>query len=62
MKNFYCRFSRCFYCEKNLAYFCPVWHILKHNLVYFVFVDLATLKYIPSFIHPSAACNSRLSW
>jgi len=26
-----------------LAYFCTVWHILKHNLAYFVFVDLATL-------------------
>jgi len=32
----------CFY-ENNFAYFYPVCHILKHNLAYFVFVDLATL-------------------
>ena len=37
----YIRVGFCY--EKNLAYFCPVWHYLKHNLAYFVFVDLATL-------------------
>jgi len=27
--------------KNNLAYFCPVWHILKHSLAWFVFVILA---------------------
>jgi len=27
-----------------LAYFCPVWHTLKHNLAYFIIVVLATLQ------------------
>jgi len=43
VKNFLSIFQVFFRYEKNLAYFCPVWHILKHNLAYFVFVDLATL-------------------
>jgi len=30
--------------RKKLAYFRTVWHILKHSLAYFVFVDLATLS------------------
>jgi len=32
-----------FLLRQNLAYFCPVWHILKHCLAYFVVVDLAAL-------------------
>jgi len=44
LKKFYCRQFQLFFCyEKILAFFCPVWHILKHSLAYFVFVDLATL-------------------
>jgi len=41
-KNFYCILVVFCY-ETNLAYFRPVWHNLKHNLAYVVFVDLATL-------------------
>jgi len=48
-----------FCCEKNLAYFCPVWHILKHNLTYFVFVDLATLCE-SSVVIPNSASESRM--
>jgi len=43
VKKIYCLFSSCSFVAKKLAYFCPVWHILKHNLSYFVFIDLATL-------------------
>jgi len=43
-KNLLPTFQLFFCYEKNLAYFCPVWHILKHNLAYFVFVGLATLE------------------
>ena len=46
--------------EKNLAYICPVWHILKHNLAYFVFVDLATLRYSSTWFRLCDAVVNKL--
>jgi len=51
MKNFIANFPGVFFCEKNLVYFCPLWHILKHNLAYFVFVHLATLVKTDAVFH-----------